>query len=931
MNAGENWQIVLADGTTFTPLTLQVAGAGMPPLQNITIQQALKPGVLYQSTKAKERYLSLKVLFSGYDFPDLLYQRNLFIEKINPFQSDEFMLLRYIGGSEPIEIYVVIDGGLELGDRKGYTEEAAVRFLAPNPFFYAITDNTAVLGVGSQVANANYILTRNPQGTWSVPNLGMNDEVTCLVKDANGNLIAGGKFTQAGSVSTNRIAKWNGGAQSGDWSAFGNGMDNKVNALAIDMDGSIYAGGSFATADGIPMNGIAKWNGSAWVSIDAAQANQSVATYASGNQDSDFILNTSGSYSADQCYNGLAISGGYLNADTASKAFDNLTTTAWTSLQAGTSINNNAYIGYSFGGSKHIRRITIKQSANSANRLTSALFQYSDNNTTWTTINTIALVDDENVNSYDISASGLHRYWRLLANSNLAATNPWSVIEIEMTEVNSAKLAQSFYISTTDTPVNKIKLWLKKVNTPSGNIFVTLETNSYTAPSGTIIANGTSASIAADSVGTSYAWVEFTFPSPCVIKKNTTYWIKLGASYAPDASAYIDWGADGSTPSYSSGQMKSWNGTTWIAENKDAIFDVISGTLETATLLVGYDGYLYASFVNNDMHMIAKRVGTSWSYLGNGIGLDGRVNSMAMSADGTLYVGGDFITADGLSANRIAKWNGSNWSAVGTGMDAAVYAILMGENGLVYAGGAFTTADGMNANHIAVWDGIVWNALGQGMNGDVLCLALDKAGYLLAGGTFTTADGLSMMDSLAEWNGQRWFPMDVDLPGIASVQAVLSDDEGYLWIGYATNILGSAQVGEVTSIQNDGSASAYPVLEVTGAGKLVWLVNYTSGERIYFDQLTLLENETLTLDMSRIYHNDVDGRKTAQITCISNFHGNYLGKILPGSDVSGFHLLPGNNQISLLVDDASASDASASATLRWRKRYWSIDGVGGNA
>ena len=35
-----------------------------------------------------------------------------------------------------------------------------------------------------------------------------------------------------------------------------------------------------------------------------------------------------------------------------------------------------------------------------------------------------------------------------------------------------------------------------------------------------------------------------------------------------------------------------------------------------------------------------------------------------------LYVGGDFKAAGGSPANGVAKWNGSEWSALGQGVDA---------------------------------------------------------------------------------------------------------------------------------------------------------------------------------------------------------------------------------------------------------------------
>ncbi|MGB9613419.1 MAG: chitobiase/beta-hexosaminidase C-terminal domain-containing protein, partial [Candidatus Margulisiibacteriota bacterium] len=49
-----------------------------------------------------------------------------------------------------------------------------------------------------------------------------------------------------------------------------------------------------------------------------------------------------------------------------------------------------------------------------------------------------------------------------------------------------------------------------------------------------------------------------------------------------------------------------------------------------------------------------------WQALGSG--MNGSVYALAVDSSGNLYAGGSFTTAGGVSANRIAKWNGSSWS-----------------------------------------------------------------------------------------------------------------------------------------------------------------------------------------------------------------------------------------------------------------------------
>lgn len=109
---------------------------------------------------------------------------------------------------------------------------------------------------------------------------------------------------------------------------------------------------------------------------------------------------------------------------------------------------------------------------------------------------------------------------------------------------------------------------------------------------------------------------------------------------------------------------------------------------------------------------------------------------------------------------------------------------------------------------------------------------------------------------------------------------------------------------------NNSTANTYPVFTATGPGRIYQLVNYTTRQFIRFD-IDLQDGETVVLDLR-------PGKKTF----ISTFRGNVISTILSGSDVEDFYLAPGENNISILIDDASAT-----ASLTWDERHWSIDGV----
>ena len=177
-------------------------------------------------------------------------------------------------------------------------------------------------------------------------------------------------------------------------------------------------------------------------------------------------------------------------------------------------------------------------------------------------------------------------------------------------------------------------------------------------------------------------------------------------------------------------------------------------------LAVDHAGNLYAAGVFTaaggvSANHVAKWDGTTWSALGSGI--DDGVSALAVDRAGMLFAGGYFTTAGGVSANRVAKWDGTNWSPLGAGMtttgqgDPRVSALVTDGAGNLYAGGYFSTAGGTPATNVAKWDGTGWSALGSGLDGEIFALAVDGAGDLYAG--FSNAPS---GNGVAKWDGTSW-------------------------------------------------------------------------------------------------------------------------------------------------------------------------------
>jgi hypothetical protein len=192
---------------------------------------------------------------------------------------------------------------------------------------------------------------------------------------------------------------------------------------------------------------------------------------------------------------------------------------------------------------------------------------------------------------------------------------------------------------------------------------------------------------------------------------------------------------------------------------------------------------------------IARWDGATWSPLGSGI--FGLVYALAVFDDGAgpaLYAGGVILAAGGVPANGIARWDGASWSPLGSGFgilfggsNPTVYALAVFDDGAgaaLYAGGDFVTAGGAPAERVAKWDGTTWSGLGQGMNNWVRTLAVFDGGggaELVAGGTFSSAGGMPV-GSIAKWNGAHWSPLGIGVggifPGSGSVSALRVFDDG---------------------------------------------------------------------------------------------------------------------------------------------------------
>jgi hypothetical protein len=187
-------------------------------------------------------------------------------------------------------------------------------------------------------------------------------------------------------------------------------------------------------------------------------------------------------------------------------------------------------------------------------------------------------------------------------------------------------------------------------------------------------------------------------------------------------------------------------------------------------------------------------------------------SALEVSPAGTLYVGGKFTDAGGIAnADRIAKWNGSSWSAVSSSAEqianGEVFAIAIA-GGKVYAGGTFANAGTGGADNLAVWDGTSWEPFCTPPTetiGNVKALQV-VGSTLYVGGDFQDGAGIPSADYLLACNLATGEPtattIDPAHPFSGPVKALTATSDGALYAGGRFNDLENIPAADNVAFRN---------------------------------------------------------------------------------------------------------------------------------
>lgn len=442
-----------------------------------------------------------------------------------------------------------------------------------------------------------------------------------------------------------------------------------------------------------------------------------------------------------------------------------------------------------------------------------------------------------------------------------------------------------------------------------------LDTGRYRLPS-SVGGAGTPTCLLYARDGTLYAGFSAAGTFGFIARWNGSAWSAMGTGLnaqpdaiieAPDGSLYVLGNFTSAGGVANTTYAARWTGSAWQALSTGLNGRARAGALRRDGTLIVVGDFTTAGGAAAVRFTAYSPVSGLWSGgvapFSTGLNATGRAVAVDLSDD-TIYVGGDFTTADGVAANRVARLAGATFAPLGAGMDNSVNALVVGPDTYLYAGGAFTTAGGVSASRIARWNRSQWAPLGAGV-GTVNALAFDLAGLLWVVGTgFAVSSGSSL--NAFRWNGSAYLLVDVLITsGNIAAVAVARDGRVALGGGFGGSTAFSAE--QVTP-RGETTLTPY-VVRLTGVGQTPYLLS--NGREVYSaDGYATAATEVLTIRGG-------DGP-----TLLSSIIGDRVYGVRDGSAVAALQAAP-DDTVRVLV--ALAGGASVDAAIYAYPRLLSLD------
>jgi uncharacterized delta-60 repeat protein len=234
-----------------------------------------------------------------------------------------------------------------------------------------------------------------------------------------------------------------------------------------------------------------------------------------------------------------------------------------------------------------------------------------------------------------------------------------------------------------------------------------------------------------------------------------------------------------------------------------------SGALYVGGIFQFYNG------ISTNRIMKFNPDGTRDNSFNIGTGFNNTIRCIVIDSSGKIYVGGDFTTYNSVINNRIIRLNPDGSKDTGfdntTGFNAGVYDIKFDSVGKLYLGGIFTLYKSVAAGRIIKLntdgskDTSFINSTGF-INGVVQKIALDSAGKIYAVGTFTTYLAVTANQIIKlETNGDKDTSFDNSIGFGANVYDVLIDGNGKIYACGAFTLYKNLSNNRIIRLNPDGN------------------------------------------------------------------------------------------------------------------------------
>ncbi|MBX3725117.1 MAG: hypothetical protein KF823_04290 [Xanthomonadales bacterium] len=530
-----------------------------------------------------------------------------------------------------------------------------------------------------------------------------------------GDLYVGGNFDQAGSIDASNIARFS----AGQWHALGAGTDNEVRA--IEAAGSLlFVGGAFSAAGGMPAARLARWNGSVWSAVGSSAGLPSISGSASV-----YTLHIVGS---DLWVGGrFAIDAGGQPAHALARW--NSTTDTWTPLwgtempvllttvhdlaQVGSTIYvaglfysqtdtaRRAVVGWNNGQWLAMHSGEISGVGYSllpvGNQL---LFGGRFNRIDGLVVTNLARWDGLSWHAVSQSSGlglGAPVYSLVLHQGELIASGVFTSAGGTFARGVARRTADGWQAMDQGLPG-----WVVDLVSHGGQLFAAV--SEYDVAPRVMRWNGST-------------WQQLGG----LFEPDHAGQADLVVLASHGGSLYAG-GSFDRVGAVAANNIARWNGSGW-----EPLLDIggngVGGSVWA--LRPAPDGLLVGGAFTTAGGLPAQRVarwsGSNWFTYGEGF--NGAVRDLAVH-QGTVYAAGSFSASGSTQARGIAVWTGSAWAELGGGLTSPTFdgtgtlsstghVLRSGIDGL-WVGGSFVDAGAVRANRLALWTGSGWQAVGQG-------------------------------------------------------------------------------------------------------------------------------------------------------------------------------------------------------------------------